>query len=347
MFLLVAFLAITVFCSNLNGQFLNVGGKYEVVSIVHPDRESAIQQIEIVYEIPSSIIRGVIFVAHGCQHSSIDWWRQSSTCPNCRGLPMEVSITSKALEMGLIVIAISSNNRMHKCWTQKDLYPTIEALKYLYHKLSITFENTPLFLLGVSSGGSFVGSLAQMIPTLSEDATRISGPVKVAGICVQISNIVFHSEDFTRIPPTYFVYMSKDANLSKQVTKTAEVIKRHLIPVETHSCDDKVVDDSFLQSLEYLNSNDRSYLMQSLRLNKIISSNGKLLNDPRSTSSNWRQVVLEALPNVVPRYDSLVADESPMSELVNVAWSSHEITDENIAGVLKWLLKNAKSTTMK
>jgi hypothetical protein len=41
-------------------------------------------------------------------------------------------------------------------------------------------------------------------------------------------------------------------------------------------------------------------------------------------------VAKKALPHIVPGTDSLIADESPISELMNVAWSSHEITDERI-----------------
>lgn len=36
----------------------------------------------------------------------------------------------------------------------------------------------------------------------------------------------------------------------------------------------------------------------------------------------------EVVRGVVPRNDSLVADESPLSELLNVAWASHEITSQ-------------------
>jgi hypothetical protein len=38
-------------------------------------------------------------------------------------------------------------------------------------------------------------------------------------------------------------------------------------------------------------------------------------------------VVTAAVPHLIPAIDSLIADESAISELLNEAWSSHEITD--------------------
>jgi hypothetical protein len=40
------------------------------------------------------------------------------------------------------------------------------------------------------------------------------------------------------------------------------------------------------------------------------------------------QVAKSALPHVVPAVDSLKADESAISELLNLAWAGHEMTDE-------------------
>ncbi len=45
------------------------------------------------------------------------------------------------------------------------------------------------------------------------------------------------------------------------------------------------------------------------------------------------QVVTSAVSHLVPAVDSLIADESAISELMNKAWSSHEITDYQIEHV--------------
>ena len=53
------------------------------------------------------------------------------------------------------------------------------------------------------------------------------------------------------------------------------------------------------------------------------------------------QVALKALPNVFPSTDSLRADESGVSELLNLAWGEHEITDEYLSETMKWFFDHA------
>ena len=53
----------------------------------------------------------VIFLAHGCQHSAIDWWPKSDSCQACIGLPEEVRIVRAALKRNYLVVAMSSEDR--------------------------------------------------------------------------------------------------------------------------------------------------------------------------------------------------------------------------------------------
>jgi hypothetical protein len=61
-------------------------------------------------------------------------------------------------------------------------------------------------------------------------------------------------------------------------------------------------------------------------------SNGMLADDPRRTG--WRTVLLPHIPSSI---DSLVADESPVSEVLNAAYAMHEFTDMHIDALLDWL----------
>jgi hypothetical protein len=65
----------------------------------------------------------------------------------------------------------------------------------------------------------------------------------------------------------------------------------------------------------------------------IDKTTGLLLEDPRS--SRWREVVTNAVPTI-KTYDSLVADDSALSEIFNLAYAYHEITDEYADGMFKW-----------
>ncbi len=52
-----------------------------------------------------------------------------------------------------------------------------------------------------------------------------------------------------------------------------------------------------------------------------------LVHDPRQ--EDWRKVVTDALPQLATR-DGMVADASPLSELMNMAHAFHEITDAHL-----------------
>ena len=55
------------------------------------------RKVEYVYQIPTSSAKpkGVVFLAHGCQHSSTDFWPKSDTCSSCIGLPVERAIVTE------------------------------------------------------------------------------------------------------------------------------------------------------------------------------------------------------------------------------------------------------------
>ena len=79
--------------------------------------------VEIVWQKPVlNDVRAVIFLAHGCSHSSYDWWPVSegrTGCPECVGLPEEVRIVDLALKHGFFTIAASSSDRDSGCWREE------------------------------------------------------------------------------------------------------------------------------------------------------------------------------------------------------------------------------------
>ena len=60
-----------------------------------------------------------------------------------------------------------------------------------------------------------------------------------------------------------------------------------------------------------------------------------LLEDPRE--SDWRRCAKTALPEVIPRVDTLEADASGISELLNLAWGMHEIIDTNLTAMTEFM----------
>ena len=69
-----------------------------------------INGVETVWQKPTSSVatRGLLLVAHGCNHGAIDFWPRSDACTQCIGLPEEVRITTEALQAGWAVVAMSS-----------------------------------------------------------------------------------------------------------------------------------------------------------------------------------------------------------------------------------------------
>ena len=47
--------------------------------------KDALTGAEFVYQRPIVPIVGIVFMAHGCSHSSTDWWPKGSGCADCIG----------------------------------------------------------------------------------------------------------------------------------------------------------------------------------------------------------------------------------------------------------------------
>ena len=65
-----------------------------------------------------------------------------------------------------------------------------------------------------------------------------------------------------------------------------------------------------------------------------------LVDDPCRT--NWRDALRPVIPEAV---DSLVADASPVSEILNAAWARHEFTDAHLEESLAWLGEKADTSS--
>ena len=74
-----------------------------------------INDLETLWEVPANP-KGVLFVAHGCNHQGSDFWLPSPRCRHCLGLPEEGVVRATALKRGYAVVAVTSFNRDSKCW---------------------------------------------------------------------------------------------------------------------------------------------------------------------------------------------------------------------------------------
>lgn len=294
---------------------------------------------EMVYQIPE-YPKGVLVVAHGCSHSATDWWPKISKCVKCTGLPVEMTLVREGLRRDLIVVAVSSTNRNHKCWTHQDTKLVTKVINHIYERYLRSDYSIPLYLLGASSGGTFVGQFALGNPDLQP---------KVRAAVVQISAIHKPLQ-----VPVLFNLMEKDVDLitmvgSKKQTQYKGGYKILISPTLSINAS-YFYDHGAVQSAAVSESVQKALLKGGF-LNK---NTLHLLEDPRH--SPWRNVrstivflifrkhslslsVIQC--NVCPSQviaplgleDSLVADASPISEVLNMAWAGHEITDQHLKEV--------------
>lgn len=269
------------------------------------------EKIEMVYQLPSGVVKGVLTVFHGCSHRATDWFPKSESCKKCIGLPVERVIAKKALDNGLAVLALSSSNKEHKCWSpHSDTMPVARAIKHFYTVILSTKQgpasvvNTagagssvyvvekmspPLFLLGASSGGSFVGNFAAEGKSLN---------VLVSALCVQIS-VVRQTNQSSRLPPTLFVHMTLDPHTSRGVNRAVEVLNKKTTSTQENNiraaqmtCEPKALGSTyFFDHGAALSAQDSTTLVTAFKEAGIVNSTtGKLKSDPRSSMVDWRQV---------------------------------------------------------
>ena len=258
--LIVVIVCISIHTANVDG----LVGTYE-----RKDVEYVFQKPQL--EVPVAML----FVAHGCSHSSTDWWPASSSCPNCSGLPVEMSIVREALRRGMLVLAVSSYNRVHKCWTNRDVEEVSKIINHIYEtKLSSNYD-IPLYLLGASSGGAFVGYLS----------TSKKLRPQTSAICVQISS----TRDEHITAPVLFVLMQRDQYTLEAVQESK---KKQLFsgPNEILVCPAKPITPLYFKVHGAVRTEQQSVaIQQALLIGGYLDSQTLLLKqDPRG--SDWREV---------------------------------------------------------
>jgi len=158
-----------------------------------------IDGVEAVFDLPSAP-KGLVLLAHGCQHSATDFWPHSASwCPTCTRLPEEVRISSAITAAGWGAIALSSADRQaFRCWSpETDGARVVGALARFREEHGLA--RLPLAAIGASSGGAFVLHLARLLP-LQAIVSQIMAvpPTELQG---------FEGGPF---PPTLFIHMQRD-----------------------------------------------------------------------------------------------------------------------------------------
>eukprot|EP00980_Cylindrotheca_fusiformis_P020986 scaffold7987_cov200-Cylindrotheca_fusiformis.AAC.15 len=276
-----------------------------------------IDDIDVLWTAPSSTGSpcGILFVAHGCGHSHTDWFSECGEEEKCLGLPEEVAIVQLALERNLVVVAISSANRQSKCWKLTEDGPRVATV---LHQISKRFsaeggeKGLPLFAFGASSGGAFV--------------SRLSSYIQLDGFLSQISATL----NPEKVDCMVYLTMNKDENSDQAAAEIAAAADHGMhfrLPALQISSP-----SFFSERIQNLPISTSRSIVDSLKSGGYVDEAGFLLEDPRQ--SDWRSAV-----RTFSGSDSLIADESALAEVMNVAYGLHEMTREGVREGLDFCLQ--------
>ena len=301
------------------------------------------EDIQYLYKVPklSSGPRALFLLFHGCAHDAFDWFeKEENNCPKCRGLPIEVSIAHFAYEQNMAVLAISSNKG---CWQRNpDASRVYKVLKNFSEKDGTDIgdlahkEHVDVYAFGASSGGTFV---SHVLPQIFEDhfghlKMRLKGAISQIAAPPEVEKITL---------PMVFSHMPKDERIARAVRNTVDQMQKSSdVPVKESELHPMKLHETFFRDNAppgYYETYESEKMFEALKTNGYLDDEGYLKEDPRR--SDWRDVVCGSLEG-----ENRFAPDSPCennkswtSELMNVAWASHEMRFDTFAEDVKFLIE--------
>lgn len=287
--------------------------------LLQPQRQKLANAREMLYQIPKekNKLNGIIVTLPGCSHSARDFWpKDSETCSDCIGLPVELTFTRKAIESKFVIVALTSQE---SCWNPAvDMAYVGEAINKMYDILNVKNHlKLPLYIYGISSGGNFAGALAERF---HNDLS-----FKITAMGIHLSHLKMYSKN--NPPPTVFLPMTRDSSTYSKNKRNVAELRLRKVATDILPCESMLIKPSYFNEHdERISLKDSELIVSTLLKHNFITESGVLLKDPRVT--DWRTKLQEVLPNM-----NYMPDESPISELLNMAYGMHEISDQHIDGV--------------
>ncbi|CAN0913925.1 hypothetical protein LINGRAHAP2_LOCUS28226 [Linum grandiflorum] len=299
------------------------------ILVLHSDHKQDSPTVEfrngtdIIWQIPSSSPKAILFLAHGCNGKAANFWDKSPTCPNCIGLPEERLLVSNALSRNFAVLAISSRKR---CWTFREEMSTVKDIiqRWVREK---NLDKIPVVALGASSGGYFVSALA----------TKMN----FSSITIMIAEGVFGAMDIPNdYPPTLFVHMPKDIDRQQKIGMAMEMLKSKGVDVAEVECLDLPLSRGFLaERVPGLDPSVSARLFDLFKGNGFVDEKGYMKRDGRVT--RWKEAVRKSGIRVEEALFQHVQEE------LNLAFAYHEMTSLPSNDVFKWFESHLKHRVAK
>jgi hypothetical protein len=186
-----------------------------------------------------------------------------------------------------------------------------------------------------------------MIKGRGIDTSSSVSAFNLKSVCIQISNImkndlstlVLSSSNGYRTSPISiaFNHMPRDSYTARGVQRSVKLLRERGISVLLLESNPTPLRETFFSDhrggVSLVSPSMSKLIVQSLLASNFLDFQNNLVSDPRE--SDWRAHV-EGI--VSPFHLSLGADKSNISELLNIAYAAHEITDYKIRETLEWMI---------
>ena len=278
-------------------------------------------------ELTATKPRGVLLALHGCKHSAKDFFANNTKCTECRGLAQEMAITRTALSRRFVVIAISS---FGTCWSRDVDGPRVDEVLETFFS-DDALKDLPLYAFGASSGGSFVSELP-----------FITHVTQIAGLIIQIApgprlSEMTPTSDLARYPPTVFSHMPRDERTAEFVKASIEDLRFAGVKVLESKLNPRAITPQYFykESFGKISTTESEALRGSLKSFNLIDKDDLLTEDPRAFDT----IHVDMLATHAPAWDTMLPDMSDVRELLNVAHATHELSAQDFAANLAWLIR--------
>jgi hypothetical protein len=281
----------------------------------------------IIYELPNKNPVGVFFIAHACTHSAKDFWLLSPQCNDCVGLAEEVLIVKKALQVGFIVVAISSFDTQSGCWDYQAHNVEFVSSSLINIRQTYNVTHFPIFALGTSSGGSFVWHMA---------SNNYFDAIIIQVMAIDVSKFISSSNKIGRNVPVIFNPMRRDIATYNRVVSNVNALKQqygNTSFIYLQECVPLAVSVSYLESrLPWMDRNTLISIRNTLIKYKYIDKDSSyLIRDPTAVANNWRDNLIADIPAIEMKNVVLERGKSPLAKALNRAWAFHEYCSDYIS----------------
>ncbi|PSC71787.1 DNA polymerase kappa [Micractinium conductrix] len=297
---------------------------------------------EALFEVPQRP-RHMLILLHKCGRSAGDHWPRSQACPDCAGLPQEVSKTKQALARGYVVVAISSADREQgggrRCFKLADDGEAVaRAVAELPAKFKLK-EGYKVFIDGASSGGS----LALRMP--QDGLAKFDGIIAEVIAPTGMAALLPRMRDF---PPAVYIHAPRDTSMEDKVQENLAALRAANLTVADVELRPLPLSATFFSDRSPSVSRRLSELVyKKIKGLGLLDGRGYIAEgaDPGTQGEAWGKVrayLSEDLRPQLPKMKGQRERSVPLLlthvfQQVSLAWARHETVGDYMTAALLWL----------